>query len=118
MDERRTARVSEAIREELLEIIGFEMDDPRLRSVQISAVEVSADGRTASIRVACSGEAKEQKQTLAALDHAAGFLRHELANRLDLRRTPELKFEADKFPGADERIELLLKRAKKSRGLA
>ena len=116
MDERRTARVSEAIREELLELTGFEMDDPRIRSAEISNVEVSHDGRHAYIRVVLKGDAKEQKQSLAALDHAAGFLRHELASRLDLRHVPELHFEADKFPNADARVELLLKRASKSRG--
>ncbi len=116
MDERRTARVSEAIREELLEITGFEMDDPRIRSAEISKVDVSQDGRHAYVRVALKGDAKEQKQSLAALENAAGFLRHELASRLDLRHVPELHFEADKFPDADARIELLLKRAGKSRG--
>jgi ribosome-binding factor A len=116
MDERRTARVSEAIREELLEITGFEMDDPRIRSAEISKVEVSPDGRHAYVRAVFKGDAKEQKQALAALENAAGFLRHQLASRLDLRHMPELHFEADKFPDADARIELLLKRAGKSRG--
>ncbi len=115
MDERRTARVSEAIREELLEIIGFEMADPRVRSIEISAVDVSHDARHAYVRVAVKGDAKEQKQGLTALENAAGFLRHELAGRLDLRHMPELHFEADKFPDADQRIEILLKRAEKSR---
>ena len=55
MDERRTARVSEAIREELLEIVGFEMDDPRLRSIEISAVDVSQDARHAYVRVVGEG---------------------------------------------------------------
>lgn len=115
MDERRTARVSEAIREELLELIGFEMDDPRLRSIEISAVDVSQDARHAYVRVVVKGDAKEQKQGLVALENAAGFLRHQLAARLDLRHMPELHFEADKFPDADQRIEILLKRAEKSR---
>ncbi len=116
MDERRTARVSEAIREELLEIIGFEMADPRVRSAEISGVEVAHDARHAYVRVVCKGDAKEQKQALQALENAAGFLRHELAARLELRHMPELHFEAEKFPDADQRIELLLKRAGKSRG--
>ena len=94
------------------------MDDPRVRSVEITAVDVSHDGRHAYVRVSLKGEAKEQKQALAALDNASGYLRHELASRLDLRHVPELHFQADKFPDADQRVELLLKRAGKSRGKA
>jgi ribosome-binding factor A len=116
MDERRTARVSEAIREELLEILGFELADPRVAGVEISAVNVSPDSRHADVKIVVRGTEKEQKQAIAALDHAAGFLRHELAARLDLRRTPELQFTADLHPGAAERVEILLKRAGKRRG--
>jgi ribosome-binding factor A len=118
MDERRTARVSEAIREELLEIIGFEMSDPRVRGIEVSAVEVTHDGRHATVRVACPADPKEKKQALTALSNASGFLRHELAARLDLRHVPELQFEAEKFPDADQRISILLKRAGKNRGAA
>ena len=107
--------MSEAIREELTEIIGFEMDDPRLAGVTPSSVEVSSDGKHAHVKIGVEGE-KESRQALQALDHAAGFLRHQLATRLDLRLVPELRFSADSFPDADERISLLLKRAGKSRG--
>lgn len=116
MDERRTARVGEAIREELLEITEFEMADPRVRNIEITAVAVSHDGRHAYVRVALQGEDRDQKQALAALEGASGYLRHELAARMDLRFMPELHFEREKFPGADQRIEILLKRAEKSRG--
>ncbi len=116
MDDRRTARVSEALREELIELIGFELSDPRLRGTEVSAVEVSHDGRHAYVKVFCRGEEKEQKQALSALERASGFLRHEVAARLDLRHVPELHFEPDKFPDTDQRIEILLKRAGKSRG--
>ncbi|MDQ2899124.1 MAG: 30S ribosome-binding factor RbfA, partial [Acidobacteriota bacterium] len=87
MDERRAAKVSEAVREELSEIIGFELNDPRIASVDINAVQVSADMRHARIKVGIRGDDKEQKEALAALDHASGYLRHELATRLDLRKT-------------------------------
>ena len=115
MDERRTARVSEAIREELTEIISFEMADPRLAGVGVSSVEISSDGRHAHVKIALEGE-KEVRQAVQALDHASGFLRHELASRLDLRLVPELRFSGDRFPNADDRIALLLKRAEKKRG--
>jgi ribosome-binding factor A len=116
MDERRTLRVSEAVREELAEIIGFELDDPRLLDVDVSEVQVSQDGRHANVRVALRGDERRQKASLAALEHARHYLRHELAVRLSLRHIPELHFDLDRNPDADSRIEFLIKRAKKTRG--
>jgi len=118
MDERRTLRVSEAVREELTEIIGFETADPRLLAVEVVEVHVSPDGRHASIRVAIRGSEREQKESLDALEHARHYLRHELATRLSLRYVPELHFEQDRHPDVESRIDFLLKRAKKSRGRA
>ena len=115
MDEHRTLRVSEAVREELSEIIGFEMEDPRLREVDVTEVHVSPDSRHATVKIAPHGDERQQNQSLAALEHAAGFLRRELAFRLQLRHVPELHFERDKNPDADSRIDFLLRRAKKSK---
>jgi ribosome-binding factor A len=116
MDERRTLRVSEAVREELAEIIGFETDDPRLQAVEVQEVHVSPDGRHARIRVVIRGNEREQRGSLEALDHARHYLRHELASRLSLRHVPELHFEQDRHPDVESRIDFLLKRARKSRG--
>ncbi len=116
MDERRTKRVSEAVREELIELIGFEMSDPRLLPVEVRHVEVSPDGRHAHVSVEVTGDERVRKAAFAALDHARHFLRHELARRLTLRRVPELHFTADASGDSEERIEILLNRARKTRG--
>ena len=116
MDEHRTQRVSEAVREELSELIGFELDDPRLEAVDVTEVHVSPDARHATVRVTLGGNEQQQDQALAALDHARHYLRHELARRLSLRWVPELHFQADGWASAPERIELLLRRARKKRG--
>jgi len=115
MDERRTLRVAEAVREELAELIGFELDDPRLIGVDVTDVHVSPDGRHANVRVALRGDERTQNQSLAALEHAGGYLRRELAGRLQLRHVPELRFERDKNPDVESRVEFLLRRARKSR---
>ena len=109
-------RVSEAVREELAEIIGFELNDPRLVGVEVTEVHVSSDARHANIKVAIRGEERAQKDGLAALEHARHYLRHEIASRLNLRHVPELHFDQDRYPDADDRLEVLLKRAKKTRG--
>jgi ribosome-binding factor A len=116
MDERRTLRVSEALREELSEIIGFETQDPRLLAIEVVDAHVSADGRHATVRVAARGSEHEQKESMAALEHARHYLRHEIAGRLSLRHVPELHFDQDRNPDVESRIDFLLKRAKKSRG--
>ncbi|HWD98674.1 MAG TPA: 30S ribosome-binding factor RbfA [Bryobacteraceae bacterium] len=113
MDEHRSRRISEAVREEISELIEFEMEDPRIRSVSVTGAEVSPDKRHAHVRVAISGGAEEA--ALAALEHAKHFLRHELATRLNLRRIPDLHFSVDSHPDADSRIDFLLRRARKSR---
>jgi ribosome-binding factor A len=116
MDERRTLRVSEAVREELTEMIGFELDDPRLLDVDVTEVHVSPDGRHANVRVAARGDERRQREALTALEHARHYLRHELGVRLSLRYVPEIHFERDRNPDAASRIDFLIKRAKKSRG--
>jgi ribosome-binding factor A len=116
MDEHRSQRISEVVREELAELIGFEMDDPRVRSVTVTSAEVSSDMRHAHVRVAVGdASAGGEEKALAALEHAKNFLRHELATRLNLRRVPELHFSSDSHPDAESRIDFLLRRARKSR---
>ncbi len=116
MDAHRTGRVSEAVREELSEIISFEMSDPRLADLAVTEVRVSPDMRDAHVKVALQSDDIAAKKALKALEHAAAYLRHELASRLGLRRTPELHFSIDEHPEAPARVELLLKRARKIRG--
>jgi ribosome-binding factor A len=116
MHEHRTLRISEALREELSEIIGFEMDDPRVLEVDVTEVHVSPDGRHANVKVAVRGDERRQKESMAALEHAQHFLRREVGIRLNLRHIPELHFERDRNPDVESRIEFLIKRAKKSRG--
>ena len=114
MDQHRTERVSETLREELAEMVGFEMEDPRLADVEVTEVHVSPDLRHARVSVRLGGGEREQQTALAALDHARQYLRHELARRLNLRKVPELHFQPGDWDAA-ERVEVLLKRAQKKR---
>jgi ribosome-binding factor A len=116
MDERRSARVSEVMREELAEIVGFEMSDPRLSMVDVVGVHVAPDGKHAHVMVSCPGGTTEQDRVVGVLRHASSFLRRELARRMNLRRMPELHFEAGLMMESASRLEQLLKRARKTRG--
>lgn len=110
----RTERISEALREELTELIGYELSDPRISSAIVTGIEVSPDKRHALVRIGVT-EGADVQQALAALEHASPFLRHQLAIRLELFRIPELHFEADVATELGGRMENLLKRIKKGR---
>jgi ribosome-binding factor A len=73
-----------------------ELRDPRICNVTVTYVEVSADMRHAKLHVSVMGDAKQQELTLRGLRNSAGFLQHKIAQRIDTRYTPKLKFVLDK----------------------
>lgn len=104
----RTQRIGDLVRAELSTLVQREMRDPRVALATISSVEVTADLRYARVRVSALGEEARRLETIAALENARGFLRRELAHRLDLRVTPELRFELDRGPEHSQHISDLL----------
>lgn len=115
MDPHRTQRLAEALREELYELVNFELEDPRIGQVDIAAVELSPDGRRAIARVLLFGEESQRNQSLKVLEGARGFLKGQLAQALGLPRMPDLHFEAAAEAGSPERMEQLLRRARRGR---
>lgn len=91
----RTQRVSELIRRELATVIAREMDDPRVRFVSITAVEVSRDLRNAKVYVTQIDAAADAALDVRSLQKAAGFLRKRLADVLTLKTMPALTFVYD-----------------------
>lgn len=114
MDSHRAERVSEALREELGEIIAYELSDPRIGDATVTEVLLSPDMRHAQVRLHLSKEAGQQETTIRALDGARHFLRRQLAARLSLYRIPELHFEAD-VSSPPDRMQHLLKRIRRGR---
>ena len=115
MDPYRNQRVSESIRVELEELIGYELSDPRVGTATISEVHISPDYRHAHVSLVLSGDAAEQAATVAALEHAKQFLRHQLAERLQLFKTPELHFIAALGAGLGAKAPQILKRIRRGR---
>jgi ribosome-binding factor A len=91
----RQDQLGEVITHELSDLIRMRMKDPRIGFASITDVEVSSDLRHAKVFVSVMGDEQERRATLSALSHAAGFLRHELAQRLTIRYTPEISFRLD-----------------------
>jgi len=85
-----------------------EARDPRLAEVTITEVRVTPDLLLARIYFSVLGEAEAEREALAALERAGGFLRSQLAERLSLRFVPELTFLLDKSAEYGRRIEELL----------
>ncbi len=114
MEPHRAERISEALREELEELIGYELSDPRLAPVYVTEVRISPDLRNATIRVGIDGDAAVRHETLRVLAGARHYLRRQLIRRLRIYRVPELHFEPDAEVEAG-RVEQLLKRIRKGR---
>lgn len=106
-------RLEEALREEIESIVEGELGDPRIGLASVTMVELTEDARTARVFVAVAGSEQESMRSLEGLSAAAGFVRHQIADRLHLRRAPELFFELDRSEKFQARIEELLKRTKK-----
>jgi ribosome-binding factor A len=106
-------RLGEALREEIETLVEGELGDPRIGLVSVSGVELAPDGRSAQVLVDVEGGDDEAEQSLQGLDAAKAYIRHELADRLRLRRAPELFFRLNRAERDKARIEELLDRAKR-----
>jgi len=113
MDGIRPIRVAEQIRQEIIPIVEYELNDSRIGFVTVTDVEVTPDLKLAKIFVSVmpgeEGNEKEKETSLQALNHAAGYIRRELGARLRLRYTPQLSFLYDHSIERGNRIEELLK---------
>jgi len=104
----RSQRIADRIREELSELLIQEVSDPRLAGISITDVTVDRELTCANIYIsALEGEARSQ-EVLEGMRHAQGFLRHSLAQRIELRTCPYLRFHWDPTFERAERIEQLL----------
>jgi ribosome-binding factor A len=108
-------RLSQAIREEIETILEGELADPRIGLASVSAVLMAQDARSARVMVTVAGDEAEAERTLEGLAAAKNYVRHELAERLRLRRPPELYFQIDRADQLESRVDELLGREKKRR---
>lgn len=105
---RRPERVADIIREEISQIVGYELEDPRLTMVTVTDVRLSDNRRDAQVYVTVAGDEEEHRLALAALRHAAPYVRKQLSLSLNLPRTPEIHFVRDKVEEAGARVDMLL----------
>lgn len=93
-------------------MIAGELKDPRIGFATVTHVDLSPDLRQGRVLVSVLGDQESQRETLAGLSSAAGYVRYEIGRRLRLRRAPELVFVLDHGAEEGQKIETLLQKLK------
>lgn len=91
----RSRRIAEQVQRELSDIVRLELKDPRVGMITITDVEMTPDNAHAKIFFTVLGQQPRIDEAAAGLQHAAGYLRSELAQRIKIRVVPQLHFEYD-----------------------
>lgn len=114
-------RVAETLRLEIGTMIEGELSDPRIGLCHVSEVTLNPGGKSARVYVAVDSNsidiAQTEADTIAGLEAAKGYIRHELKERMGVRHVPELSFLADRSGRFQARIEELMQRSRKRRKL-
>jgi ribosome-binding factor A len=111
----RHLRIAGEIQQEISIMLAGELKDPRLGGLStVSEVRLSPDMKQARVYVTVTGTEAEQAATLEGLHAASGFIRHELTERLQLRRAPDLHFVIDHSEENGRRIDELIRNARTS----
>lgn len=104
----RLQRIADRIRQELSEMVVKELGDPRLSGISITDVKVDRELAYCDIFVSAVEGQERSKDVIEGLQHASGFLRRALTERVDLRVFPRLRFHWDPTPERADHIERLL----------
>jgi len=112
----RHERIAGEIQQEIGAMLAGELKDPRLAGfATVTEVRVTHDLKQVRVYVSVMGTEAEKASTLKGLSAASGFIRHELSERLRLRRAPEVHFVLDRSEEYGERIDELIRRTQNSR---
>ena len=104
----RAQRISQRIKEDLSELLLFDVSDPRLSGVNITYVKVDRELSFASVFVSALEGSEREAEIIEGLTHAAGFLRRKLAQSIDIRSFPQLRFNWDPIPENADRVDKIL----------
>ena len=109
MEFQRADRVGDLLHEIIAELLRRDIRDPRLRSVNLTAVRVTKDLRQAKVYFNLLGDGVDKNEALAGLKSAAGFIRSKVGQQANLRFVPVIEFAYDEFEEEARRIDSLLK---------
>jgi ribosome-binding factor A len=109
----RLQRIADRIRQELSEMLIREINDPRLKQIYLTDVKVDRELAYADIYVSAVEGVSRSADVLAGLESASGFIRRNLASRVELRAFPQLRFHWDMTPENADHIEKVLAQLRK-----
>jgi ribosome-binding factor A len=109
---RRPERVGEQLRAEIVQIVGYELEDPRVSMVTVTDVRMSENLREARVYFTVAGTDEEARAAHKALNHAAPYVRRQLAVELSLRHAPQIFFIRDTVEEKATRVDALLQEIK------
>lgn len=101
----RVQRIADRIKEEVSEMLLRDLSDPRLAKIFVTDVNVDRELSYADVFVSALEGSTRSKEILDGLESASGFIRRELARRVELRAFPRLRFHWDPTPENADRIE-------------
>lgn len=104
MSGHRAERISQRILEEVSLILSREIQDPQIAGVNVTRVEVSGDLRVAKIFVAAPVDAEEAEMVMEGLERASRYFRRRLAENMEMRLVPEVRFALDYSIAKGERF--------------
>src|SRR5213594_3362533 len=105
---RRPQRLALQIQQEVSWMLARNTKDRRIGFVTVTGVDLSPDLRHAKVYVSAMGSERQKKESMEALNHAAGWIRHELGQRVRMKFLPEIVFRSDSSLDYGERIDRLL----------
>ena len=109
---RRSQRVARLILQVVSETVVSGLQDPRVRFVTVTGVEVSPDLRFAEVGVSVLGDERQQKECLAAIRHAHGYIQDRVAEAVSMKFCPILRFRMDDSVKKSVSLSALIARAR------
>ncbi|MFR4987342.1 MAG: 30S ribosome-binding factor RbfA [Lachnospirales bacterium] len=111
----RMIRINDEIKRELSEIVRSELKDPRIGVMtSVLKVETTNDLKYCKVYISVLGNDDQKKEVIEGLKNASGFIRKQVAMRINLRNTPQFKFELDNSLEYSIRISKLIDEVNKS----
>jgi ribosome-binding factor A len=111
---RRPERFAETLREEITEIVGYELEDPRVQSAIVTEVRLSDNMRDAKVYIRVEGSEDEIREAMKALHHAEKFVRQQVTFNMNLRHAPQIHFVRDTVEERALRIDRILEEIKEN----
>ena len=104
----RAERIADHIKDQVSQLLSFEVKDPAVGLLTVTHVKMASDMGLAHVYYTLVGDEVERRKTERALERATPFVRRRLAEDMNMRRTPDVRFHYDENVERQERVATLL----------